>query len=446
MADKSQLVASFFPLLDSAAQDPTAFVGELFGVDGMSMRIGDRAIVSLATDDAPAGALQLRAEMLDKLRAGEALDAPLVVEATTFIQRATPNRNFSRFKRGTLRSTASTFGGMPVLVNHAHRDVNARIGTIMQSRAVRADNGSGDVSFRQTLSIVKPWAQLGFLDGTLDRFSIGWHGGKVTCSVHNQPLWGADCCPCWPGETVNGKVVEAVWEGATGIEVSAVNVPAVVGTGVEQIRAALSALGVVKQSGVKPTRSNAMDEIKKQLGLPETATEAEVLAAIAANNAKLAAALEESKRVAQEAAASAFATQLEAALADGRLTVTRDAQGNRVESELEQRLKALHAIDAKAATAMLDALPKRHPNGGGLQSKLPSGGVDKSPALAAFPGADNPHLESCMAQMGVTLEEVQRFGPHHRTNMARGVVVPPHLTSVLRTRDIDNNPHKASFR
>ncbi len=406
------------------------FHADLFNsMRGMSID-GVGALWGATTDNEKAEQLARRQELLAKLKAGEVV-GPLLVDAVTFIQRATPNRNYSRFAKGTLRSTATTFNGMPVLVNHDHRNVMNRIGTIVSSRAVR--NDAGEVEFHQQLSIAKSWAIEGFLDGTLDRFSIGWHGGTVTCSVHNGPFFGKDACPCWPGDQVNGKVVEAVWSGSTGIEVSAVNVPAVVGTGVEQIRAALS---LAHEHGDKPTRSNAMDEIKKQLGLPETATEAEVLAAIAANKVKLAAAEETAQRVAAEAAATTFATQLEAAYADGRLTVTRDAQGNRIESELEKQLKALHAVAAPQALSMLSALPKRHPNGGGLQSHKPGAGNVPTPNLATFAGEDNPHLASCAAQMGVTLEQVRQFGPHNRANTPQGVVVPLHLASVFRTRHI----------
>ena len=66
--------------------------------------------------------------------------------------------------------------------------------------------------------ITLAWAVEGVLDGTIDRFSIGWHPtARVLCSVHKKALRGKDGCWCWPGQEVEGEVVEAIFGAADGV-------------------------------------------------------------------------------------------------------------------------------------------------------------------------------------------------------------------------------------
>ncbi len=405
-------------------------------VDTLSIRTGENGATLAAGD---------RADILKQLRAGE-FAGPLFVEATTFIQRATPNRNFSRFKSGTLRSGAKSFAGQVVLLNHDQRDVAARIGTIVKSRAEKVGD---EVHFIMMLSIVKPAAMESVLDGTIDRFSIGWFTtGVIECSVHKGPMFGKDCCTCWPGDSVNGKPVEAVWTAWEGIEVSAVNVPAVVGTGIDQVRAALSALRS-DNSGEKPHHSHketlAMN-IRQILGLTDDATDEQVSTELAKRE-------EERKRLSSQVAAhEATAVQTEhqlaaarqqridsaiaSAKADGRLHIARDASGKEIASQLETRVRSVASADIESALSLLDAMPKSHPNGNpaALQSlSAPA----KSDDVAGR--ATNPALDNMLPLMGLDAKDVADFGPQHRKASPKNSPVPRHLTKVFSTRHINHN-------
>jgi hypothetical protein len=388
---------------------------------------------------------QTRTELLKAVRAGE-FAGPLLVDARTFVQRPTPNRNFSRFKAGTLRAGAKTFAGQVVLLNHDQRNQQSRIGTIVKSQAVKE---SDEVSFMQTLSIVKPHAMESVLDGTIDRFSIGWFPtGTVECSVHKQPMFGAGACPCWPGDSVDGKAVEAVFTSWEGIEVSAVNVPAVVGTGIEGIRAALTALRAENNpSGGKPRNPNKDTQmnIRQILGLPDDATDEQVAAELSKReeerktSATKLASYEQTQVATEQQLALAkkqrIDSAIESAYADGRLSIVRDATGKRIESELERRVRSVASSDTDTACSLLDALPKSHPNGNplALQSQKAAPALD-----VKAPTQTSAALENMMPLMGLDAEDVTKYGPQNRLSSPKGAPVPKHLTKVFSTRHINH--------
>lgn len=232
-----------------------------------ALRVGD---VALAVDD--------RRALLERVRAGEAVT--IEVDATTFAQRPTPNRNFVRFKHGALGALARSFRGVPFQRNHS-TDVEDRGGTVIESKLERIDvKGEPVAVFRQTLRLVKPWAVEGVLDGTIDRFSIAWRGGhrEALCTICGKRMLSGDC-PHFPGQVVvdektgAGRVAEIEYQSAEGVEVSAVSVPAVVGTEIEDIRNALAAA-----RSVVPQKEIEMGEIAVKLGLSVEATEKEILA------------------------------------------------------------------------------------------------------------------------------------------------------------------------
>lgn len=183
-----------------------------------------------------------RHELIAAVRGGKHHE--LAIDAITFRQGTQPNRKFLRFNPSALAAIAASYVGMPVLRDHSTHALAARIGTIAASTLVH-DNGIA--AFKQTLKVVKPEAVIGVLDGTLDRFSIGWAGtGPVLCTVHKLDVRSrASSCGCWPGDKVlvDGvqHTVEYEFQSAEGTEVSAVNVPAVRGTRVQDVRAALAA-------------------------------------------------------------------------------------------------------------------------------------------------------------------------------------------------------------
>jgi hypothetical protein len=167
------------------------------------------------------------------------LPSKLHLDIVAYRQPKAPNRNFIRFLPDILKELASSFVGQPFIRDHRQRDLDARGGTIIASEY---QLGSDGPAFHQRVELNEPWAIGKALNGNLDRFSIGWHTtGDYLCSVCEKPLLEGDCYH-WPGDTVDGKRVEAIVTGAQGVETSAVLVPAVHGTGVEAIRAALSML------------------------------------------------------------------------------------------------------------------------------------------------------------------------------------------------------------
>lgn len=179
-----------------------------------------------------------KTELLEKSLAGEPIE--LTVDIRPFSQEdGKPNRNHTRFRKGALTALGRSGKGSVFLRDHAQRDSMARGGTIIASKMVK----EGDVhELHQTVQVVKPWAVQSFLDGTSDRFSIGWHPtGLVLCTACNASIGK---CWHWPGDKVAQEddtviTVEFEFQDAELVETSSVNVPAVTGTSVVDIRAAL---------------------------------------------------------------------------------------------------------------------------------------------------------------------------------------------------------------
>lgn len=233
-----------------------------------------------------------RVELIQRARAGEFVELEMV--ATVFVQRDTPNYNFLRFKPGDMPSLAKSYTGTPFLRNHGTHTQEDRGGTILASKLVHNDDGSKQ--FDQRLHLVKPWAVESALDGTLDRFSIGWYrGGTSECSIC-KASWLS--CSHWPGEldATAGVVCELIQVNPRGKETSYVNAPAVLGTtpvSISQLESLDPAL-LADIMAADPTRSGAQEmdaKILAALKLKPDATVEDVLAAINAN----ASALQESR-------------------------------------------------------------------------------------------------------------------------------------------------------
>jgi hypothetical protein len=172
----------------------------------------------------------MRRRLRDQLEAGE-LDK-LSFQAVTF-RAEYPNANYLRFRDSDLPAFADSFAGVPFLRNHDLRDIGSRGGTV---RASALD----DNAFLQEIDLTVPRDIEAFLNGQIDRFSISWNSRAITCSVCNQD-WLSAACSHWPGRKYKVKdeggeeserLCELIFESPTGREVSAVNAPAVQGTGV----------------------------------------------------------------------------------------------------------------------------------------------------------------------------------------------------------------------
>lgn len=392
-----------------------------------------------------------RKELLRRARAGEPVE--LEFEAITFLQGDEPNRNFLRFKPGILRTLARTFEGAPFLRNHDQGDVLARGGTVISSRAVR--EGVGDAArddadgarwvFHQRIRAVKPWAVEGLLDGTIDRFSIGWHpSGPILYRHSGKEIedWPAH----WPGEELDdGTVVEWVFTAAEGTEVSGVNVPAVLETGVEGIRAGLQA-AVALSRGMGPQRNNEMKRIATKLGLAESSDEDSVLAAVgrlleerAGLEGRLAAveeartllaakvsALESTRAAAEQAALEVHVSKRIAELkAVGALPILRDGAGAALEGKQEAHLRALAAKGGREAfdAAAADFVPGMF-SVVGAPSQLrtapaPTGIVATGDAeVQAF--LKSPEMQAALLSAGVAEEDVIKSGGVAKLRLNQG--------------------------
>jgi hypothetical protein len=361
-----------------------------------------------------------RSSLLERLRKGETVE--LELEAITFLQRTTPNRNYVRFKPGMLAAFAKSFEGQPMLRDHSSWSMLARGGTIVASKLEHNEDGSKQIRMR--LKLVKPWAVESALDGTLDRFSIGWsRTGIVECSICEAALAK---CDHWPGDRMSdGSVCEAVFTAADGTEVSGVNVPAVVGTRVQSI-SQLEAIDdpalLADILGTDATGSAGKEHDMKTLatmiaalGLPANATEDDVAAAVQANAAKLAIA---------EKADAEKATKL-ASIEAAEKKKTEDAERIAVETaiktlidkgklkpgsadETELRAFAAQSMDlfAYAVKTKLGA-PSVTPVG----APLPALAVDPNPQPMtdyAAAKASNPHLAVWMKKAGISEADAEK--------------------------------------
>lgn len=187
----------------------------------------------------------------ESLRAAWKAGALDEVEFDAVVFRDGPNANGFRFRADTLAAFAASFAGQPFLRDHDTHTLSARDGTIKQS-ALRG----GD--FIQRVKLTTDQGVGDFVQGRIDRFSIGWYYDGITCSVCNQE-WLSASCAHWPRRTyeVRGEggktskvLCELIFENPRGKETSAVNAPAVQGTGL------LAALIEQKQEVCKMDGSN----------------------------------------------------------------------------------------------------------------------------------------------------------------------------------------------
>lgn len=138
------------------------------------------------------------------------------------------NRNPYRFIDADMTGFAASFEGQPFLRDHDTAEIESRDGTILSSFW----DGS---AIQQDIRLTTRRGMLDYIEGRIDRFSIGWFYDDAICSICNSS-WFSSACSHWVGmkyQTLDGeKVCEMIFVNPNGKEVSAVNAPAVVGTGV----------------------------------------------------------------------------------------------------------------------------------------------------------------------------------------------------------------------
>ncbi len=185
------------------------------------------------------------------------------------------NSNHVRVRDEDLPGLAASFVGAPFLRNHDERDIGSREGTVLASVIE-------DGAMRQRLRVTTARGLQALAEGQIDRFSIAFDVRRWDCSV-----CGGDWLRCdhFPGReyVINGqrRVCELIAVDPVGREVSAVNVPAVSGTGM------LAALCDWKDEFLK--EGFEVDKVDGVDGTVETVV-ADSSVALAALNAELAAA------------------------------------------------------------------------------------------------------------------------------------------------------------
>ena len=169
-----------------------------------------------------------RAVILPQIESGE-LDH---IDFTARVYRAdTRNHNPYIFQAKDLDGFAASFEGQPFLRNHDTMDIDARDGTIIDSSL----EGS---TFKQTVRITTRRGMTDFVEGKIDRFSIGWFYDDILCSICNQSWFTCSHMPGHTykvGEAKEDKICQLIFINPTGKETSAVNAPAIEGTGIDQL-------------------------------------------------------------------------------------------------------------------------------------------------------------------------------------------------------------------
>jgi hypothetical protein len=240
----------------------------------------------------------------------EGEDAPITIRVLGYRQTAAPaarggvaNRKGFRVRPDALAALAASFAGAPFLTDHDWGDVRARGGTVRAAAVV--DLGAGERGIEFTLELTADWALEALEEGNLTAFSIGAiPSGATLCTVHGGPVF--DACYCLPGEQVEvkGGTATAEWEheAAEGVELSAVNVAAVVGTGqlvagvdLDELEALVGrqhrpAPVVLAPIAPPPSTSPPTAAIAAALGLAADVDPATILASVAALAAGAAAA------------------------------------------------------------------------------------------------------------------------------------------------------------
>lgn len=309
------------------------------------------------------------------------------------------NRNFVRFRDGAMLKLGRSGRGVPFLRDHDQGSVQARGGTVLESKTVKVDEGHYRIE--QVVKLTEPAAVERALRGLMTGVSIGWNPtGPVECSMCGRAVLERGWCGHWPGDEIkldNGArvaSVEWVYTEAELLETSEVSVPAVPRAGIEGVRAALAAAMTGGGSG-RQQESN-MEKLQSalagKLGLPLSSSDDDIAAAVDLRLAKLSA-LEaqaaEFHRLQAKAAAEAEAMRAQLAaqeLEDFIASGKRDGKLALGGSPMEASLRSYFAADREGARAMLASMGRITPVGEARQSAAPAPVDDVAPKLSSAAG------------------------------------------------------------
>lgn len=401
----------------------TAFALALFS-DVERHQLGDDEIEIIGSESirgklrAGADAKEHRATVIEAINKGSHVE--LAAKITGYTQKdGQPNRKFLRIAPPALDGFAKSFAGKPFLVDHKVREQSARHGTIT-SGELSFDAGRQRHAIKFGTHVVTPAGVIGVLSGTMDAFSISWNkgAGAVLCTAHKTNILSRDRCSCWPGSMVEGldgakQVAEYEFQTPDGDELSSVNVPAAFGTKVDDARPALAAalgieLEIPERKDPAPMRFSAL-AAALSIVIPAGVTELDEAVALS-SVAKLkqerddaVAELGVYKKAAKITSAALVDGEIKKAYVEGKLKATQDADGNRVPSPREERLRRIGKEEngLESLRAEIKEMPVILPlKKRALQDD--GGDVRERPALSGGTAA----LELAAAQLGQKPEDL----------------------------------------
>lgn len=396
-----------------------------------TFEVADAPIV-LRADDGTAITPARRDELLQALHEGR--HVALSLDIMPFRQRdGERNRNNVRFRTGGLRAMGRTGKGKPFLRDHSQGESLAVGGEILSSRMEpELVAGAEEWRLHQSVRLTAPWAVELALRDLIRFFSIGWNPtGAVLCTACGKDYF-RECSEHWRGQVLeDGTVVELEYQDAELVETSCVPVPAVLGTHIESIRAALSAAG--PNGAGKPRGENEMNLLKLMvsiLGLAATAGDDEVVQAV--NGLKQRIDVAEDK--AKVAIADCDEAKAKLATATAELETLRSDALKRSEDEFiaesiklgklkptgdafEATLRTWFRKDKAAATELRDSRARVTPVGDKRQSDKadasPAAGLGNGDAALIDHGFNPDIVKRQLKQLGVTNPDEllnRRFG------------------------------------
>ena len=123
-----------------------------------------------------------RVDVLPKIESGEI--EYLDFKAKVFTNGL--NRNPYRFQDGDLAAFAASFEGQPFLRDHETDEIEAREGTVLSSMY-------DGTAFVQDIRVTTRRGMLDFIEGRIDRFSIGWFYDDCICSICKSSFFSSTC-------------------------------------------------------------------------------------------------------------------------------------------------------------------------------------------------------------------------------------------------------------
>jgi len=162
--------------------------------------------------------IENREQMLSDIESGKL--SYIEFNARVFLEK--PNKNHVRIRPQDMSAFAPSFKNKPFIRDHAIYSIDARDGTITDSR-LNAD------AIEQTIRLTTRKGMTSYVEGQIDRFSIGFEAEKTLCSICGTEYFS---CSHWRGQKYENKTCEIIMVNPVGVETSAVNNPAVDNTAI----------------------------------------------------------------------------------------------------------------------------------------------------------------------------------------------------------------------